>query len=106
MGSGTNDFYVDAISYNATKCYSDPCGAGFTTRLISGSGYYTEQSSITNPARANYVPDGIGATFNSGSDRIVLSLPYLIPAGQNYYIIWRPAENNAQMRIRESAHMI
>ena len=101
--TSTQDLSVDAISYVATKCFSDPCGAGLTPRLISGNGYYTEQSSVSNPANANYVPDGLGTTFNSGSDRIVLSLPYLIPAGQNYYVIWRPLENNAQMRIRESA---
>jgi hypothetical protein len=98
----TNDLSVDAISYTATKCFTDPCGAGLTASLISGNAYYTEQSSITNPANADYVPDGSGALFNSGTDRLVLRLPNAIPSGQNYQIIWRPAENGAQMRIRES----
>ena len=100
--STTNDLNVDAVSYTATKCFTDPCGAGLTTNVITGNGYYTEQSSVSNPANANYVPDGSGALFNSGADRIILRLPYAIPGGQNYQIIWRPSENGAQMRIRES----
>ncbi|MEZ5021016.1 MAG: hypothetical protein R2756_13040 [Bacteroidales bacterium] len=102
FSNSTYDLSIDAISYSTVKCFSNPCGAGYTPRLISGTGYYTEQSFVSNPGNANYVPDGSGATFNSGSDRIVLSLQYAIPAGQTYNIIWRPTENNAQMRIRES----
>ncbi len=102
----TNDLSIDAVSYTATKCFTDPCGAGLTASLISGNGYYTEQSSVSNPANANYVPDGSGALFNSAADRIVLSLPYSIPPGQHYQIIWRPSENGAQMRMRESGKRI
>ena len=67
MAAGTNDFYFDAISYYATKCYSDICGAGDRTQLISGNGTYVEQSYVTNPTYANYVPDGSGALFLPGS---------------------------------------
>jgi hypothetical protein len=101
--TSTQDLSVDAISYTATRCFSDPCGAGLTPRLISGNGYYTSQANVNNPAYSNYVPDGIGANFNSGFDRIIIQFPYTIPADQNYYIIWRPSEANALMKIRESA---
>ncbi|MGB8359421.1 MAG: hypothetical protein WCD55_12485, partial [Bacteroidales bacterium] len=102
MMSGTNDFNVDAISYFATKCYSDNCGAGYTSQLIAGNGTYTSGNSINDPTYANFVPDGRGAFLNSTTDFARFSLPYTIPAGQEYYIIWRPAQNTAQMRIRES----
>ena len=102
FSSDTYDLSIDAVSYSTTKCLSGGCSAGYTNQVISGNGYYIEQSSVGNPANTNYVPDGLGAGFNSGSDRIVLSLSYDIPAGQQYQIIWRPSENGAQMRIRES----
>ena len=98
----TQDLNVDAISFNATKCYSNPCGPGFSSQLISGNGTVSSNNSITNPNNANYVPDGNGATFNSNSDWLRIRLPFTIPAGQKYQIIWRPAEDNAQMGIRES----
>ncbi len=99
----TNDLNIDAISYTATKCFSNPCGAGFTAELISGNGIVSSNNSISNPNNANYVPDGNGAGFNSTTDWIRIRLPYTIPAGQKYFLVWRPAEDNAQMRIRESA---
>ncbi|MCU0378304.1 MAG: hypothetical protein MUC78_08590, partial [Bacteroidales bacterium] len=100
--STTADFQVDAISYFAGKCFSNICGPGFTGQLISGNATYITQANTSNPTYANNVPNGQGAEFSSNTDRIRFILPYTIPAGQNYYIIWRPSENNAQMRIRES----
>ena len=49
MQTGTADFNVDAISYTATKCYSDDCGAGYSPQLISGNGTYTAGNSIIDP---------------------------------------------------------
>jgi hypothetical protein len=63
----TQDLNVDAISFNATKCYTNPCGPGFSSQLISGNGTVSGNNSITNPNNTNYVPDGNGATFNSNS---------------------------------------
>ena len=102
MVSGTNDFNFDAISYYATKCYSDNCGAGYSTQLVSGNGVYSSGIGIGDPNNVNYVPDGSGALLNSAGDWIRIRLPYTISAGQEYYIIWRPVDNNAQMKIRES----
>ena len=50
----------------------------------------------------NFVPDGRGAYLNSTTDYARIVLPYTIPAGQDYYIIWNPFQSGAQMRIRES----
>ena len=97
-----NDINVDAISYYATKCFSDICEAGFNTQFISGYGSYTTQANVNNPAYANFVPDGLGANFNSGFDRQVIRFQHTLQTGQNYFIIWRPSENNASMKIRES----
>ena len=102
MISGTNDFEVDAVSYYATKCYSDICGAGYLTQLISGNATYYSGNSINDPTYANFVPDGNGAFINSTTDYARFRLPYTIPAGQDYYVIWRPIQNGAQLRIRES----
>ncbi|MFZ2287456.1 MAG: HYR domain-containing protein, partial [Bacteroidales bacterium] len=104
FSSDTYDLSIDAVYYSATKCLSSSCGPGLTSRVISGNGYYTDQASVSNPGNANYVPDGLGALFNAGSDRIVLRLPYAIPSGQHYQVIWRPSEDGAQMRIRESGN--
>ncbi|MDX9772366.1 MAG: hypothetical protein RBT02_02975, partial [Bacteroidales bacterium] len=102
MQTGTADFSVDAVSYYATKCFSDECGAEYTSQLISGNATYYSGISINNSTYANFVPDGTGALINSTSDYARFRLPYLIPAGQEYYIIWRPAQNGSQLRIRES----
>ena len=103
MQTGTADFNVDAISYTATKCYSDDCGAGYSPQLISGNGTYTAGNSIIDPTFVNFVPDGRGAFLNTTTDYARIVLPYTIPAGQDYYIIWNPFQNGAQMRIRESS---
>ena len=63
---------------------------------------YLSGNGIGDPNYASYAPDGRGALLNSAGDWIRFRLPYTISAGQEYYIIWRPAENNAQMKIRES----
>jgi len=54
MASGTNDFNVDAVSYYATKCFSDVCGAGYTSQLISGNATYYSGNSINDPTIVNY----------------------------------------------------
>ena len=90
MMSGTNDFNVDAISYYATKCFSDNCGAGYNAQLVSGNGLYLSGNGIGDPNYISYSPDGKGALLNSAGDWIRIRLPYTISAGQEYYVIWRP----------------
>ncbi|MDX9925751.1 MAG: lectin-like protein, partial [Bacteroidales bacterium] len=101
--NGTNDFNLDAVSYYATKCYSDLCGAGYTSQLISGNAIYSAGNSINDPTYANIGPDGRGAFLNSTTDFARFRVPNTIPAGQPYYIIWRADQNGAQIRIRESS---
>ena len=95
IASGTNDFYIDAVSYYATKCYSDICASGYSSRLLSGNALplvSTDQNGVSNYNYLSGVPDGRGALFNSSGDWAVINLPHTIPAGQQYYIIWRPID--------------
>ena len=95
MAAGTNDFYLDAVSYNATKCYTEVCGPGTTSRILSGNALplsSTDQNGVSNYTNISGVPDGRNATLNSSGDWAIISLPHTIPAGQQYYIIWRPID--------------
>ena len=98
-----SDFELDAVSFITYKCFSINCGPGSYSQLFSGYVQQISNTSITNPDNVNGVPNGFGAFFNSGSDRIIVSLTFSIPAGQDYHIIWKPEEDNAQMGLRESA---
>ncbi|TNF42473.1 MAG: hypothetical protein EP313_00940, partial [Bacteroidetes bacterium] len=94
--NGTNDFQLDAVSYFATKCFSEVCGSEYNSQLISGNATYIAGNSINDPTYANFAPDGRGAFINSPTDFARFRLPYAIPAGQSYYIIWRAAQSGAQ----------
>jgi len=95
MGAGSIDFYLDAILYNAVKCLTDNCGAGYTSRIVSGNGLplvSADQNGVDNFTNLSGAPDGRSAYFNSSGDWAIINLPVVIPAGQQYTLIWRPVD--------------
>ena len=93
MGAGSYDFYIDAISYTTVKCYSQVCGTGYSSRIVSGNALplvSSDQNSVADYLNLSGLPDGKAAYFNSSGDWAILNLPTTIPAGQQYSLIWRP----------------
>ena len=95
FSSSTYDLSIDAVSYNAIKCYSDNCASGYASKLNSGNGLplvSSDQNGVTSYTYLSGVPDGRSAYFNSSGDWAIINFPFTIPAGQKYYIIWRPVD--------------
>jgi len=91
----TTDLSIDAVLYSTYRCFSDICGAGYSTRLLSGNALplaSSDQNGVSNYTYLSGSPDGRGASFNSSGDWAIINLPHTIPAGQQYYIIWRPID--------------
>jgi len=90
-----SDFEVDAVSYTTVKCFSSICAPGFSGHLLSGNALPLEAADIkdVNNARSIAgVPDGSYASFNSSGDWVIINLPYTIPTGQIYSLVWRPID--------------
>ncbi|NLE34484.1 MAG: hypothetical protein GX622_05230, partial [Bacteroidales bacterium] len=95
MGSGTNDFFIDAISYTTTKCYSNTCGAGYTARILSGNALplsTSDYNGVDDYTNISGSPDGRFARFENSGAWAILNLPFTIPAGQQYSLVWRPVD--------------
>ena len=109
MGSGTNDFFIDAILYNTTKCYSNTCGTGYTAMILSGNALplsASDQNGVIDYANISGSPDGRYARFENSGAWAILNLPFTIPAGQQYGLVWRPVDDtgvaSTTMSVEES----
>ncbi len=94
--SGHPDYEVDAVTYTADVCLVNPsCSSGSVENLISGYAIsvYDEYNDPSGAAllatNALGVPDGEGARIDDGLDWIVIQLDDIIPAGQEYTVIYK-----------------
>ncbi|MDT8373316.1 MAG: lectin-like protein, partial [Bacteroidales bacterium] len=95
FSNSPRDLSIDAVIYSTNRCYSDLCGPGYSSRLLSGNALPVasiDQSGVSDYTYLSGVPDGRGALLNSSDDWVIIYLPHTIPAGQQYYIIWRPID--------------
>lgn len=86
-----------------------PCGPGFIQvggGTTSGNADVIDNNAgVGNATEALDTPDGVGADFFQGGDRLDLDLTDVVPAGTTYSVIWRqrPGQGNqSRLQVFES----